>query len=145
MATARSQRGANLVEFAVLAPLLVVLLFGIMEFAWAFAQKLNVNHGASEGARLAAVDFGTNGAIADEICGRTDLLSSITVTFTQTQKVDPPGFGVGDEVSVNVTTDLDTLTGLFDWALPSTLQGEAAQRVEQDPAQWGPGTVGATC
>ncbi|HKY46408.1 MAG TPA: TadE/TadG family type IV pilus assembly protein, partial [Acidimicrobiia bacterium] len=28
------ERGANLVEFAILAPLLIMLLFGIVEFAW---------------------------------------------------------------------------------------------------------------
>ena len=76
------ERGANLVEFAILAPLLIMLLFGIIEFAWIFAQNLDVRHGAREGARLAAVNFpaGVNNggvrtagnltALVNETCGR---------------------------------------------------------------------------
>ena len=43
---------------ALVAPFLLLLLFGIIEFAWVFGQNLSVTHGAREGARLAAVDFG---------------------------------------------------------------------------------------
>ena len=32
------ERGANLVEFAVLAPLLILLVIGIVEFGWLFGQ-----------------------------------------------------------------------------------------------------------
>ena len=53
----RSQEsGAALVEMAVILPLLVLLLFGVIEASWAFAQANDVRHGAREGARLAAVE-----------------------------------------------------------------------------------------
>ena len=34
--------GASLVEFAVILPLLIVLLFGVMEASWAFYKFLGV-------------------------------------------------------------------------------------------------------
>ncbi len=53
---ARQQRGAAAVEFALIAPLLFMLLFGIFEFGLAWSQK-NVYLGAArEGARYAAVN-----------------------------------------------------------------------------------------
>ncbi|MCZ6566869.1 MAG: pilus assembly protein, partial [Actinobacteria bacterium] len=52
----RGEKRANLVEFAILAPFLILLLFGIIEFAWVFATNLDVKHGAREGARITAVN-----------------------------------------------------------------------------------------
>jgi Flp pilus assembly protein TadG len=136
------ERGANLVEFAILAPLLIMLLFGIIEFAWVFAQNLDVRHGAREGARLAAVNFPTgvnNGgartpanlaALVGETCGRMDLDTNASV------EVDSPG-AVGDPAVVTVASPADTLTGLMDWVIPSTLtlSSTVEIRIEQ-PATW---------
>ena len=49
--------GASLVEFAVVLPLLILLVFGIMEAGWLFAQQVEIRNAAREGARLAVVDF----------------------------------------------------------------------------------------
>ncbi len=52
----RQQRGAAAVEFAIVAPLLFMLIFGIFEFGRVWSQK-NVYVGAArEGARFAAVN-----------------------------------------------------------------------------------------
>lgn len=50
------ERGAALVEFAVLLPLLVLLTFGIIEFGIAFNDFISVRNGTREGARLGVVD-----------------------------------------------------------------------------------------
>ena len=136
------ERGANLVEFAILAPLLIMLLFGIVEFSWIFAQNLDVRHGAREGARMAAVNFpaGVNNgdprtdanraALIAETCGRMDLATGATV------EVESSG-GVGDAAVVTVASAADTLTGLMDWVIPSalTLTSTVEIRMEQ-PATW---------
>jgi len=58
------QRGAAAVEFAIIAPVLFMLVFGIIEFGLAWSQK-NVFVGAArEGARFAAVGCG-DGSCAD--------------------------------------------------------------------------------
>lgn len=52
--TKRSDRGAALVEFAVLAPLLLMLLFGIVSAGIAFNESLTLTHAAREAGRSAA-------------------------------------------------------------------------------------------
>ena len=49
----RGERGATLVEFAVVAPLLFLLLFGVIEFSRAIGAYTTVWTGAREGARYA--------------------------------------------------------------------------------------------
>lgn len=49
-----SQDGAAAVEMALLLPVLVVLVYGVIEFGVVFAQDLGMGNGAREGARYAA-------------------------------------------------------------------------------------------
>jgi hypothetical protein len=51
----RDERGAVAVEFALLAPLLVIILFATIEFGIALTHTLAYASGAREGARYAAV------------------------------------------------------------------------------------------
>jgi hypothetical protein len=56
----RSQRGTVLVEFAVVAPLLFALLFGIVEFGTAYNDWISLRQGAREAARQGSVaNFGS--------------------------------------------------------------------------------------
>jgi Flp pilus assembly protein TadG len=49
------ERGVAAVEFAILLPLLVTLLFGFIQFGIAFNNKIQATNAAREGARLAIV------------------------------------------------------------------------------------------
>src|SRR5262245_20029861 len=49
------RRGAALVEFAIVVPLLMLLLMGIMEFGMILHDYLSISQGAREGVREAAV------------------------------------------------------------------------------------------
>lgn len=140
------EHGASLVEFAMIAPFLILLLLGVVEFSWVFAQNLDVKHGAREGARLTAVDeSGDNALLGAEICGRMDLVGGeATVTWV----ADPTDYGntttleVGDGVSVSVATPFSTLTGAIDWAFPTsltTLDSTVEIRIEQAPT-WSDGS-----
>lgn len=51
----KDQRGAYLLEFAIVAPAFVFLLFGIMEFGRAIWAYSSVAHAAREGVRFAIV------------------------------------------------------------------------------------------
>jgi Flp pilus assembly protein TadG len=57
---ARDDRGAQLVEFAVSLPLLVLFVVGIFDFSGAFTQKQKLTNVARDAARVAAAD-----AVAD--------------------------------------------------------------------------------
>lgn len=126
--------GANLVEFALLAPLLILLLFGIIEFGWLFSQNNDVKHGAREGARAAAVNAGDNSALHDRVCDSMDLTSSnITVEFT-----DSTNGNIGDTASVSVVATPSSLSGLgfIEALMPGTLTSTIEFRLEQPSDDW---------
>jgi Flp pilus assembly protein TadG len=52
----RDERGAAAVEFAIVATIFFMLVFGIIDFGFAFHSWNNAVNAAREGARLAAVD-----------------------------------------------------------------------------------------
>ncbi|MGQ0848910.1 MAG: TadE/TadG family type IV pilus assembly protein [Actinomycetota bacterium] len=139
----RSERGANLVEFAILAPLLILLLFGIIEFGWLFGQYNDVRHGAREGARFAAVDAGDTNAVRDSICtameGLSAGMSSIVIDLTDSATV-------GTQSTVTVTATITSLSGLplITTFLPSQLSSTVTFRLEQPSSQWG-GATGLAC
>lgn len=51
----RGEQGAVAVEFALLLPVLVLLVFGIIDFGRVFNAQISVTQAAREGARLAAL------------------------------------------------------------------------------------------
>jgi Flp pilus assembly protein TadG len=64
----RNERGAAAVEFALVTPLLLVLLFGIMDYGIWFADSISARQSVRNAARQGAVEqFGScaNGATAD--------------------------------------------------------------------------------
>ena len=143
------ERGANLVEFAILMPLLMLLILGTVEFAWLFSQNLDVRHGAREGARLAAVNHPvgpTDGTLprnntdrdnlVADICARMDTPTGAEITINSTNGE------VGDPATVTVDAPGNTLTGFIDWAIPSGLRLESTVeiRIEQ-PATWSNGAA----
>ncbi|HKX75316.1 MAG TPA: TadE/TadG family type IV pilus assembly protein [Acidimicrobiia bacterium] len=129
----RREDGANLVEFAILAPFLILLLFGIIEFGWLFSVNLDVRHGAREGARLAATDdFPNPGSPAGDVCDRMDLADRPSTLIT----ISRSGANIGDDITVTVDTPATTLTGILDWAIPAgtRLQSTVTVRMEQAPS-----------
>jgi Flp pilus assembly pilin Flp len=51
----KNEKGASAVEFALLLPVLVMIVFAIFQFGITLNNKIALNHAASEGARLAAI------------------------------------------------------------------------------------------
>jgi Flp pilus assembly protein TadG len=64
MKTARQDgaraRAAAVVEFAVVLPLLLTILFGIIEYGWVFMVRQTLQTAAREGARLAVLQTSTS-------------------------------------------------------------------------------------
>jgi hypothetical protein len=59
-----TERGAELVEFALISPLFLLLLMGIIEFGRGYNVYENVIHATREGVRAASADCLTNGNCA---------------------------------------------------------------------------------
>jgi Flp pilus assembly protein TadG len=131
--TNRSDRGAALVEFALVLPLLVVLIFGIMESGWLFAQLTETRNAAREGARLAVVDFGTASEVAFETCSRAQFSSGgASVAVVSVGDVSDP---IGDPtaaVTVTITNQYESITGFLDQFFQGkSLDAAVTMRIER--------------
>lgn len=142
--TPDSERGAALVEFAIVVPILFLLIFGMMEFGWAFMQHLDARHGAREGARLAAVNYEDPSSsdpqineLVAETCERMDGSARTTVWVEVPSGQPGPARSVGQMAEVRVVHRLDTLTGFLDFAIPddTELTSTVQIRLEQ-AATW---------
>ena len=139
MAWSRQQDGAAAVEFALLLPLLVLLLFGIIQFGIAFNTRIQATNAAREAARAAVIGIDN----WDDVGG---------LEFWEGVRQRA---GVGDVSNCSLTTSAEviggTLTVTFDYPLelmipfmPSsptfeTGTARASMRIEQLSAPGGPG------
>jgi Flp pilus assembly protein TadG len=100
----RSQNGQAAVEFALVVPLLCVLILVFVDFAKAMNYWLDANRVANEGARLAAVDAA--GLTPDSIKNRFLFDQKATSTVA----ICYPSAGVGEPVTVQVTVPYNWIT-----------------------------------
>lgn len=68
----RSEQGAAAVEFALVLPLLILLVFGIVEFGRGYNAKVTLTHAAREGARALAIGEGDPIQITKDAAGMLD-------------------------------------------------------------------------
>lgn len=135
------EQGASLIEFALLFPFLVLLLIGIIEFAWLFSQHLDVRQGAREAARLMSINYPIGQSSAARNAGDTDLLvAAICDTLDQAQSATvtlQSAGGQDDDASAILARPASTLTTFLSWALPPTmvLSSDVVTRI-QIPATW---------
>lgn len=105
-ADARS-RGAAVVEFALIMPILILLVFGIFEFGRAYNAKVTLTHAAREAVR----DYTINGDEADAIAtgvNAAPALSGVTVTIVDSCDGTP-----GDDAEAEASWVLDYTIPLF--------------------------------
>src|SRR6266581_2790228 len=72
--TCRDQRGAALIEFTLVLPLLLILLLGMVDFGRVFNYWIDETHLANTGARWAAVNKnpGPGGSLQESIRDSAD-------------------------------------------------------------------------
>ncbi|MFV2039173.1 MAG: TadE/TadG family type IV pilus assembly protein [Acidimicrobiales bacterium] len=66
-------RGVAVIEFALIMPLLLMLVFGIVEFGQAYQARLTVTHAAREGVRVLAVTDNQPAAEAAALAAATGI------------------------------------------------------------------------
>jgi Flp pilus assembly protein TadG len=104
-----SERGAVAVEFALLVPILVMILLGIMEFGRAYNVQTALTNAAREGVRAMAINntqAGARTAVRNAATQLNPALADGNITF------NPASCAVGSQMTVTVNYNLSTMTGI---------------------------------
>lgn len=133
------ERGASLVEMAVVTPLFLLLVFGIIEAGWFFSQQVEIRNAAREGARIAVVDYGSANATIAETCTRADLSGSGAVVTIALSGSDTYGLGA-DSVSVTMSKNYQSLTGFIGF-FNQNMSSTATMRTERPLVNLSNGTA----
>jgi TadE-like protein len=146
-----AEDGVALVEFALVLPVLVLLLFGMIDFGKAFNYWIDETHLANEGARWAVVNKnpGSSGTSLQEYIreqGTTpELRDGGTPAVPNPLEVCiefPAGTSnVGDPVKVTVETTYRWLGVIADRIsiTETPIVGSATMRLEAQPTNYGAG------
>lgn len=119
-AASADDSGASALEFALIAPILLLLVMGIIEFGFVFQAQLALTHAAREGAREASVGKFSAADVQAQAFPATPAIA--------TSPSPPSAAASGDPITVTLTYD-------YDWQVlpfPGTvaLTGKAVMRKE---------------
>jgi len=140
-ARVRSERGAELIEFALVLPLLLFVVFGIVDFGFMFQRLEVVTNAAREGARIAVLPGYASTDVASRVRayvqtgGVATTTSNPTISVTSTAIPTPGGPSLSaKQVRVVYTHNylfLGAVAGWFGGAFSSVpLTGVATMRNE---------------
>lgn len=127
----KDQKGQSMVEFALILPILIVMIFGILEFGRIYYAQIVLTRSAREAVRLCAV-----GKTDDEVVQRIyeitplpDLAQNLNIEY-----ISPPQEErkTGDPVTVKISYKLTLIAPFISNFLgnPLTLKAEATMRME---------------
>jgi Flp pilus assembly protein TadG len=109
----RRERGSVAVEFALLLPVLLLLVFGIIDFGRAINDQITITQAAREGVRLAALGY-SSAAVdtrTESAAAPTLTLTSANITVTPaTSPACASGAGAGVDAVVKVTYSFQFIT-----------------------------------
>ena len=124
------RRAQSMVEFALVVPVLLLLILGVIELGYTLFVYTEVENAAREGARAAAVrpcpTSADTQAIAAAITARMPALVDSTSVVSST--VYPSGQNYGDPVNVTVTYQFELLDPLITAFVPQITVNATASR-----------------
>lgn len=107
-------KGQSLVEFALVLPILIVLILGMIEFGWILNGKITLTSAAREGARFRAVSKNATDTEVTGVVKRTTINSSLNDPSVHTTvDIEEDDVNKISYVKVTVTGSIDPIVGLF--------------------------------
>ena len=107
----QKERGAVAVEMAIILPLLLLILIGIIEFGRVLNVQVSLTQAAREGARYAAIHYNDPGLdVTGATLAAAPSLAGLPVTVTNNASSCSPG----NNVTVTTKVSLTSLTGFLD-------------------------------
>lgn len=122
------RRGAAVVELAIVSPVLLAMLFGIIEFGWMFTVRHTMVNAAREGARLGILQGVESAEVYTRVRDGLEpmgLDGKASILFTDATDEDPTV-----TVAVTVPRDEVSLFGDFFGFVGGTVEGSASMRKE---------------
>ncbi|MFH5836644.1 TadE/TadG family type IV pilus assembly protein [Proteiniclasticum sp. C24MP] len=125
----KNDDGQGLVEFALVLPILLLFLLGIIEFGWLFNARISLTSAAREGARVAAVSNINHQAKAEE---------AVTSALSGTSGVIVTSVGYDSDIDtlnnirnviIEVDGQVEPLIGFFVTG-PQQMSAKATMRLE---------------
>ena len=112
----KRSRAAVVVEFAVVLPLLLTILFGILEYGWVFMVRLTLQNAAREGVRLSVLQttgppYSEVDARIDAVMGPTGLTAGDYTVVMSHASVDP--CDRTEQITISVPYERISVTGGF--------------------------------
>ena len=127
----KKRRGAAAVEFAMIAPLMILLTFGLVELGRIMLVKQTAIHATREGARMAIRPSAEDAEIFDRVNQELALLgitgATVEMVPSSIEMAEP-----GSPVTLRVRIDLGSVSvvpGFFDFAV-SDIVAESSMRRE---------------
>ena len=107
----RNRRGAAAVEFAVVAPLFFLMVFGMIEFGRMIMVQQVITNASREGARMGVLDGATTASVQAAV---QNYLQGASVQGAQvTVNPDPPSSaGYGAPVTISVSVNFNQVSWL---------------------------------
>lgn len=126
MTRRRDERGAAAVEFAIVVPVLLLLVVGIAEFGRAYSTAAVLSGAAREGARTMALQNSTSAARTAAQGAATGLTLSSSQIAISPSACPAAGSGTTTLMTVTITYPMPFLSGVFGSSV--TLHGKGVMR-----------------
>lgn len=121
-------RASAVVEMAVVMPLLLSMVFGIIEYGWMMTVRQAMNSAAREGARTASLPGATDEDIQQrvgEVLNPLGLTAKATIDLTHSTDDNPV-----ESVSIEIPYGSVTLVGCYFGSTDKTLRASCSMRKE---------------
>ncbi len=129
----KREDGASAVEFALVLPILTLLVFGIIQFGIIFNYYLSITHAAREGVRWAALEYNGDAVRIKTKDAAPYLNPPLTDEDIRISNENPTIDDQGNPITVWVDYDVPINIPFMDVFFPDskiTLTSSATQRIE---------------
>jgi Flp pilus assembly protein TadG len=124
----RGRRGAAMVEMAIVLPLLLLLLLGIIEWGWIFFKVSQVNQAARHGVRVAIRPSSDEPTVREAVT--TVMAGAGFAKGDYAMTISPVGVSPGQMITVTVSVDYAKIMLIGFSPTPEKLHGSATMAKE---------------
>lgn len=127
----KDTHGQSVVEFALVAPILILLVCAVIDLGYIFFNKVVINNAAKEGIRMMSVGASATD-VTEKVKADADLITSPENLNVIIDENYDSNLAVGSDISITVTYPMDEIPLLANFK-NITLQSVYHTRLESPP------------